>query len=89
MFSLHLSAQQHRLLRDRLDLWMQEGFFLPSSRDLAGDHAIGTRYLIVSTGGAGAAALLKVKKELEATIPAEQLEARVRFLAVDTDRERK
>ena len=87
MHSLELDSQLEVRFRIRLDQWMKEDFFLPSAREMAGDHASGTRYLIVSTGGAGAQALLEVKKEFETVLPPEQLEARVRFLAVDTDRE--
>lgn len=80
-----MDVQQQRLFRQRVEAMKEDGFFLPQSRNLTGDHQTGTRYLIVSYGGTGAKALLGVKKQFEKIIPADQLEERVRFLAIDTD----
>lgn len=72
-----------QLAYDRKIQQMQEdGFFLPSARSLSGD----TRHLIISYGGTGADALFGVKKAFETVLPKKELEDRVRFLAIDTDK---
>ena len=82
-----MDTRQQRLFRQRVMSLKEDGFFLPQSRNLSGDDQTGTRYLIVSYGGTGAKALLGVKKHFEEIIPADQLEARIRFLAIDTDQD--
>lgn len=61
----------------------EDGFFTPDARKLSGD----TRYLIISYGGTGADALFGVKEAFEKLLPAAQLDDRVRFLAIDTDKD--
>ena len=74
--------QQQQLAYDRRIQQMKEdGFFLPSARSLSGN----TRHLIISFGGTGADALFGVKKIFETVLPRQQLNERVRFLAIDTD----
>ena len=73
-------AQQATFDR-QINRMKEDGFFLPAKRSLAGD----TRYLIVSYGGTGADALFGVKKLFETVLPQNELDSRVRFLAIDTD----
>lgn len=76
-----LNPQQKAVFERQVGKMKEDGFFMPAQRSLAGN----TRYLIVSYGGTGAAALFSVKKHFEDIIPQQQLEERVRFLAIDTD----
>ena len=77
-----LSAQQKANLDYQINQIKEDGLFLPEKCSMASD----TRYLIISTGGTGAAALLAVKKLFEAQLNEQDLKERIRFLAVDTDR---
>ena len=77
-----LTSQQQMVFDRRISQMREDGFFLPSSRSLSGD----TRHLIISYGGTGADALFGVKKHFETILPDRELEERVRFLAIDTDR---
>lgn len=79
---MSLTSQQQMILDRRINQMREDGFFLPSSRSLSGD----TRHLIISYGGTGASALFGVKKEFETILPRQELEERVRFLAIDTDK---
>lgn len=65
----------------RIAKMKEDGFFLPSVREMSGD----TRYLIVSFGGTGADALFGVKKSFEEQLVRNDVAQRVRFLAIDTD----
>lgn len=76
-----LSTNQQNAFNRQISKMKEDGFFLPAQRSLAGD----TRYLIISYGGTGAAALFGVKKYFENILPQDQVEKRVRFLAIDTD----
>lgn len=76
-----LNQQQKAAFERQVGKMKEDGFFMPAQRSLAGN----TRYLIISYGGTGAAALFSVKKHFEDIIPQKQLEERVRFLAIDTD----
>ena len=67
----------------RMEKMREDGFFLPAQRSMAGN----TRYLIVSNGGTGAEALFGVKKKLETVLDARELRERIRFLAIDTDKD--
>ena len=78
---MSLSSTQQAAFNRQISRMKEDGFFLPAQRSLAGD----TRYLIVSYGGTGAAALFGVKRQFETILPKKQLEERVRFLAIDTD----
>lgn len=75
------NTTQQSAFNRQINKMREDGFFLPAQRSLAGD----TRYLIVSYGGTGAAALFGVKKQFENILPKAELESRVRFLAIDTD----
>lgn len=77
-----LNTNQQNAFNKQINRMKEDGFFLPARRSLSGD----TRYLIVSYGGTGAAALFGVKKQFETILPKAQLEERVRFLAIDTDK---
>ena len=74
-----LSAQQKANLDYQINQIKEDGLFLPEKCSMASD----TRYLIISTGGTGAAALLAVKKLFEAQLNEQDLKERIRFLAVD------
>lgn len=76
-----LNLNQQNAFNRQINRMKEDGFFLPARRSLSGD----TRYLIISYGGTGAAALFGVKKQLETILPKAQREERVRFLAIDTD----
>ena len=76
-----LEQQQQQMYEKRIQQMMDDGFFLPSGRSLSGD----TRHLIISFGGTGADGLFGVKKAFETVLPPQQLNERVRFLAIDTD----
>lgn len=77
-----LNANQQTAFNRQISKMKEDGFFLPAKRSLAGN----TRYLIVSYGGTGAAALFGVKKQLETVLPKVELDERIRFLAIDTDK---
>lgn len=77
-----LDNNQQNIFNRQINRMKEDGFFLPAQRSLSGN----TRYLIVSYGGTGAAALFGVKKQFETILPKAQLEERVRFLAIDTDK---
>jgi len=76
-----LEQDKQLMYEKQIQKMMDDGFFLPSGRSLSGD----TRHLIISFGGTGADALFGVKKLFETVLPAQQLNQRVRFLAIDTD----
>ncbi len=78
----HLDRQQRLAFERRVDKMKEDGFFLPTKRSLSGD----TRYLIISYGGTGADALFGVKRLFETVLPADQIEERIRYLAIDTDK---
>lgn len=78
---MSLSSTQQAAFNRQIGRMKEDGFFLPAQRSLSGE----TRYLIISYGGTGAAALFGVKKQFEAVLPKDQLDKRVRFLAIDTD----
>lgn len=80
-----LNTTQQAAFNRQISLMKEDGFFLPAQRSLSGN----TCYLIVSYGGTGAAALFGVKKQFETVLPKQQLEERVRFLAIDTDKDTK
>ena len=77
-----LNPNQQNAFNRQINRMKEDGFFLPARRSLSGD----TRYLIISYGGTGAAALFGVKKQFETVLPKAQLAERVRFLAIDTDK---
>ena len=79
---MSLSSTQQAAFNRQIGRMKEDGFFLPAQRSLSGE----TRYLIVSYGGTGAAALFGVKKQFETILPKKQLEERIRFLAIDTDK---
>lgn len=76
-----LNQQQKAVFERQIGKMKEDGLFMPAQRSLSGN----TRYLIVSYGGTGAAALFGVKKHFEDIIPQDQMDERVRFLAIDTD----
>lgn len=76
-----LNQQQKAAFERQIMRMKEDGLFMPAQRSLSGN----TRYLIISYGGTGAAALFGVKKHFEDIIPKDQLDDRVRFLAIDTD----
>lgn len=78
---MELSNDQQQAYNVQIRKMKEDGFFLPAKRSLSGD----TRYLIISYGGTGAAALFAVKKQFETILPAKEIETQVRFLAIDTD----
>ena len=77
-----LNHEQQIAYQQRINRMKEDGFFLPSQRSLSGD----TRHLIISYGGTGADALFGVKKLFEEILPPKELDERVRFLAIDTDK---
>ncbi|MGM9604222.1 MAG: tubulin-like doman-containing protein, partial [Faecousia sp.] len=78
-----IDLAQKQIYTNRIKKMKEDGFFLPTVRGMSGD----TRYLIVSFGGTGADALFGVKKAFEEQLKADELKTRIRFLAIDTDKE--
>lgn len=78
-----IDLAQKQVFATRIQEMKEDGFFLPTVRSMSGN----TRYLIVSFGGTGADALFSVKKAFEEQLNANDLKNRVRFLAIDTDKE--
>ena len=62
---MSLNTTQQAAFDRQISRMKEDGFFLPARRSLAGD----TRYLIVSYGGTGAAALFGVKRQFETILP--------------------
>lgn len=78
-----LTPEQRNYYEQKIQAMKADGFFLPSPRSLSGT----TRHLIVSYGGTGVDGLFAVKKVFEDSLPAKEINERVRFLAIDTDKD--